>query len=96
MANHDIIFDIENKRIGMVESRCNGTMSNLTYLDGSPTPRSLYGNEDTCKTSVYMYIIITISVLSLAVVILLSYFLYRIRYGVSSISPRRLGIFGLI
>ena len=64
MKGHDIIFDIDNKKVGFVESRCDGIKvnNNLTYIDGTVSNRAVSEYIPECSTDAQFYIAILIGV----------------------------------
>jgi hypothetical protein len=83
MHNHDIIFDVENKRIGMVEARCNGltVINNITYIADNVVHLNTSEYAETCGEKIKFYTTVIMVVATTATVIIgvLAYGLYRLR-----------------
>jgi hypothetical protein len=87
MHNHDIIFDLQNKKIGLIESNCAGE----NFVKINPQTPSIINNSvplipssaDSCDAKVDMYtkVIIIISALGAIIIILLALGLHRLRNG---------------
>lgn len=87
MHNHDIIFDLKNKKIGLIESNCSGE----GFVKINPQTPSIINNSvpiipsssDSCdaKVDLYRKVIILISSLGAIIIILLALGLHRLRNG---------------
>jgi hypothetical protein len=84
MHNHDIIFDLQNKKIGLVESNC-AAENVLKLFPLAPAPSATLTPTGSCDAKVDLYIKMIILITSLAsiVIIILAYALHRLRLGQS-------------
>jgi putative effector of murein hydrolase len=87
MHNHDIIFDVEHKRIGLVESNCGGVtiVPNITYTSeivvNTTNNKSITAFGTECQNEIKQYKILTAVVIILSTIIIMAliYGMYKVR-----------------
>jgi hypothetical protein len=65
MHNHDIIFDLENKKIGLVDSNCSGDMMEFNNLNSSKNFKNISYENCEVVHKLYLQIIICVCIISL-------------------------------
>ena len=82
MHNHDIIFDLENRKIGFVESNCSGEESFYLNYNKFRNVKVISSNRN-CEVTVNMYfnIILTVTIISIFIISLISLAVYRLNQG---------------
>jgi hypothetical protein len=86
MHNKDIIFDLDNKRVGLVDSNCSGLniSKNMIYYEDVILPmKSNYEKECENKIKTYIYSIFIVSAIAILIIILLVYGIYRLKHNKS-------------
>jgi hypothetical protein len=92
MHNHDIIFDIQHQKIGLVESNCGASNIISVFPDFGKSIKSSnnatnYYNQASeffsCDTTIekYVQLILLISTLAILIILLLIYAINKIRRG---------------
>jgi hypothetical protein len=83
MHNKDIIFDVDNKRIGLVDSNCGGLsiIKNVTYIEDIIVNKTINNYEKECQRKIQYYINALFIVIILAIIIIavLLYGIYRLK-----------------
>jgi hypothetical protein len=82
MHDKDIIFELDNKTIGLVESNCSGfnIVKNAIYVeDIDVIVKSKYEKECDNRIQTYIYAIIFVIIFAVIVIILLVYGIYKLK-----------------
>jgi hypothetical protein len=82
MHNKDIIFDLDNKKIGLVDSNCSGLniIKNITYVeDADRVVKSKFEKECENKIQTYLTAICLVLFIAFIVIVFLLLGIYRLK-----------------